>query len=425
MRLRRTSPRRVVWTFLRVWFLAVADIIVALTVTSKVRKLNRSHRGDGFPRTRADRGAGRRVHDITTYTHGADLYDDMLTAIAGAKERILFESFIFKGDAIGKRFKRALIRAAERGVEVRVVYDGFANLVVRPSFFRFPPPIQVLRYPLISGWMVLQPAPVGTRPSQDPRRRRHGRVRRRLQHRRRSTRQSWRDTHLKVEGGSVWDLDNAFVDFWNLNARGLPDAQGPRLAELGPARAGAPQRPAPAGVPDPEHVPGGDRPRRRPHLPDGGLLHPGPRHPAGPEGSACSWRRRADPRAGDQQPRRRRLALARLLRRAAAPRRADLPLPATRWCTPRRPRSTAAGRRSARRTSTGSASPATTRSTSRSSTTTWPSTSRRCSTNDLGQADGADPRRVGEPRHRRARLRDDPRPAPPVALTAIVVRVPS
>ncbi len=220
MRLRRTTPRRVVLTFLRVWFLAVVNIVVALTVTSKVRKLNRSHRGNGFPRT-VPTSVPVGESTITTYTHGADLYDDMLAAIAGAQERILFESFILKGDAIGKRFKRALIRASDRGVDVRVVYDGFANLVVRPSFFRFPPPIQVLRYPLISGWMVLNP-------------RRWGRDHRKIlvvddtaafvggYNIGVEYEKSWRDTHLKVEGGAVWDLDNAFVDFWNLNCRGLP-----------------------------------------------------------------------------------------------------------------------------------------------------------------------------------------------------------
>jgi cardiolipin synthase len=220
MRLRRTSPRRVVWTFLRAWFVAVIGIVAALTATSKVRKLNRAYRGDGFPRT-PPVSVPVGGSTITTYTYGADLYDDMLAAIAGAKERILFETFILKGDAIGKRFKRALIRASERGVDVRIVYDGFANLVVRPSFFRFPPPIQVLRYPLISGWMVLNP-------------RRWGRDHRKIlvvddtaafvggYNVGADYATSWRDTHLKVEGGGVWDLDNAFVDFWNLNARGLP-----------------------------------------------------------------------------------------------------------------------------------------------------------------------------------------------------------
>ena len=221
MRLRRSSPRRVVGTVVKGWLVAVAGIIAALTVITKIRKLNRAHRGDGFPKTPPFEVSVGASTTITTYTVGTDLYDDMLTAIAGAKERILFESFIFKGDAVGKRFKRALIRAAERGVEVRVVYDGFANMVVRPSFLRFPPPVEVLRYPLLSGWMIFNP-------------RRWGRDHRKILVVDDSAafvggynigseyETTWRDTHLKVEGGSVWDLDNAFVDFWNLNARGLP-----------------------------------------------------------------------------------------------------------------------------------------------------------------------------------------------------------
>jgi cardiolipin synthase len=220
MRIRRTSPRRVVWTVVKGWLVAVAGIIVALTVTSKVRKLTRAHRGDGFPRTPPTEVPVSGSTTITTYTYGADLYDDMLAAIAGAKERILFETFIIKGDETGKRFKRALIRAAERGVEVRVVYDGFANLVVRPSFLRFPAPVQVLRYPLFSGWNVFNP-------------RRWGRDHRKIlvvddtaafvggYNVGTEYETKWRDTHLKIEGGSVWDLDNAFVDFWNLNAREL------------------------------------------------------------------------------------------------------------------------------------------------------------------------------------------------------------
>ena len=221
MRLRRSSPRRVVWTVLKGWLVAVAGIIAALTVITKIRKLNRSHRGHGFPKTPPFEVPVGASTTITTYTVGTDLYDDMLTAIAGAKERILFESFILKGDAVGKRFKRALIRAAERGVEVRVVYDGFANLVVRPSFLQYPPPVEVLRYPLLSGWMIFNP-------------RRWGRDHRKIlvvddtaafvggYNIGAEYETTWRDTHLKIEGGSVWDLDNAFVDFWNLNARGLP-----------------------------------------------------------------------------------------------------------------------------------------------------------------------------------------------------------
>ena len=77
----------------------------------------------------------------------------MLAAIEGAQKQVLLETYIWKGDAVGQRFKKALIDAADRGVEVRVIYDAFANLVVRPPFKHFPPSVKVLRYPVYSaGW---------------------------------------------------------------------------------------------------------------------------------------------------------------------------------------------------------------------------------------------------------------------------------
>src|SRR4051794_40616376 len=90
---------------------------------------------------------------LTTYTYGRDLYDAMLAAIEGAQRQVLLETYIWKGDEIGERFKAALAAAAERGVEVYCIYDGFANLVVSPRFKRFPPSVKALRYPVYSaGW---------------------------------------------------------------------------------------------------------------------------------------------------------------------------------------------------------------------------------------------------------------------------------
>src|SRR3954454_17506303 len=91
--------------------------------------------------------------EVTTYTFGTDLYDDMLAAIEGAGRQILFETYIWKGDQIGQRFKTALEAAAARGVEVYCIYDGFANLVVSPRFKRFAHGMKVLRYPVYAaGW---------------------------------------------------------------------------------------------------------------------------------------------------------------------------------------------------------------------------------------------------------------------------------
>src|SRR5699024_5533105 len=62
--------------------------------------------------------------------------------------------YIFKGDVMGREVKRALIEAADRGVEVYVIFDDFANLVVSRGFKRFPANVHVLRYPLFR-WGIL------------------------------------------------------------------------------------------------------------------------------------------------------------------------------------------------------------------------------------------------------------------------------
>lgn len=152
---------------------------------------------------------------VTTYTYGADVFEEMLSAIRGAQKAVYFETFIWKDDDLGRRFKQALSDAAARGVKVYVIFDAFANLVVKPSFFRFPETVHVLRFPVF----------------------RPGLLHLDLRHTGRDHRKilvvdssvgfvggynigdlyatQWRDTHLRVEGPSVWELENAFVDFWN------------------------------------------------------------------------------------------------------------------------------------------------------------------------------------------------------------------
>jgi cardiolipin synthase len=153
--------------------------------------------------------------DATVYTYGADLYEAMLAAIAGAKRTVFLETYIWKGDETGERFKQAVADAARRGVQVYVIYDGFANLVVPPSFFVLPPQVHVLRFPAFrAGLLTLN-----------------------VRHSGRDHRKilvvddqvafvggynigalyatQWRDTHLRIEGPAAWELRNAFVDFWN------------------------------------------------------------------------------------------------------------------------------------------------------------------------------------------------------------------
>jgi cardiolipin synthase A/B len=170
--------------------------------------------------------------EVTTYTYGQDLYDDMIAAIEGAQRQILFESYIWKGDEVGQRFKDALSAAAERGVDVHCIFDGFANLVVSPVFKRFPPTMKVLRYPVYPAGLTFWDL------------RRYGRDHRKIlvvdeevgfvggYNIGAAYATEWRDTHVRVTGPAVRDLQRAFADFWNLNRRRrLRRSQRPLLLE--------------------------------------------------------------------------------------------------------------------------------------------------------------------------------------------------
>ncbi|AOZ72374.1 cardiolipin synthase B [Boudabousia tangfeifanii] len=156
-------------------------------------------------------------NNLTVYTNGQALYADMLQAIREAKESIYFETFIWKGDNVGKEFKKELIAAAQRGVKVYCIYDTFANLVVNPKFKIFPrnKNFHILRFPLMRPDLILL------------RMRMFGRTHRKVLVVDSKVgwvggynigdlyATSWRDTQVRVEGPAVWELENAFVEFWN------------------------------------------------------------------------------------------------------------------------------------------------------------------------------------------------------------------
>jgi cardiolipin synthase len=192
-------------------------VAIAMTLIDSYRRRGK-HRAVSFP-TAAPTTVPVGDGEVTTYTFGNDLYDDMIAAIDGAQRQILFETYIWKADEVGLRFKSALAAAAERGVEVYLIYDAFANLVVSPRFKRFPEPIKVLRYPVYAaGWRPFDL-------------RRYGRDHRKILVVDESIgflggynigaayATEWRDTHVRITGPGVWDLKRAFADFWNLNRR--------------------------------------------------------------------------------------------------------------------------------------------------------------------------------------------------------------
>ncbi len=212
---------REIWPVVRRALLAVLGIqlVLAISLTLVDSWRRRGKKPQPFttlPPQDVTIGSGT----VTTYTFGQDLYDDMLAAIAGARHMVLFESYIWKGDEVGERFKQALTDAAARGVEVYAMYDSFANLVVDPRFKSFSKLVRVLKYPIYNaGWRFFDL-------------RRYGRDHRKVLavdddvafvggfNIGTAYATEWRDTHCRISGPAVWDVKRSFADFWNENRRG-------------------------------------------------------------------------------------------------------------------------------------------------------------------------------------------------------------
>ncbi len=216
----------ILWSFcvLALAQLAVATILVTTDILRKRRRAPTA-----FPWLSLE-PIDVEGNELRLYTYGEELYTAMLQAIERAEHQVLFETFIWKDDDVGQAFNRRLKAAADRGVEVYVIFDSFANLVVPRRFKNFPKQFHVLEYRVLPRfWRLIDP-------------RRFARDHRKILvvdgqvafvggfnvGARYAT--EWRDTHLRLAGPLALELQNVFVDFWNAHRR----RSGPALP--GPER---------------------------------------------------------------------------------------------------------------------------------------------------------------------------------------------
>lgn len=211
-RLPRISIGRLLLQATGIVFAAQVVVVAILQVVTVLRR-QRQQKGV-FPHPRLPEvmvGANA----LQLFDYGSDLYNAMIDAIDEARESIYLETYIWKDDEVGQRFKAHLERKANEGVDVYLVFDGFGNTVVPHKFKEFPPNIHVLKYhALRRPWHLVD-------------------VRRyALDHRKllivdgRAAfiggynigsvyATTWRDTHLRIQGLAAADLAQAFTDFWN------------------------------------------------------------------------------------------------------------------------------------------------------------------------------------------------------------------
>ncbi|THF74715.1 cardiolipin synthase [Cohnella fermenti] len=161
-------------------------------------------------------------------TNAAATYESMLEAIRQAKRTIHIASYIVRDDTTGRLFRQELVDQARKGVKVRLLYDGIGShkltekylrplreagvsiacfFPLKPSFLRKRINYRNHRKILVTdgiqgfvGGINIGDEYLGGDP-------RLG---------------FWRDTHLKLEGDSVYSLQEIFLKDWEIASGGEP-----------------------------------------------------------------------------------------------------------------------------------------------------------------------------------------------------------
>ncbi len=155
---------------------------------------------------------------VALFREGGAALQAMIAAIEGARSRIHLETYILRSDATGRRFLDLLTTRARSGCSVRLLYDAVGSRGLDASV------LHPLRQ---AGGEIVAFNPLGRiYPHWAPRRRDHRKIlavdgqlafagglnigdeywgaENAL----------WRDTHVRIEGPAVRDLDAVFLESW-------------------------------------------------------------------------------------------------------------------------------------------------------------------------------------------------------------------
>ncbi|GIO40079.1 cardiolipin synthase [Paenibacillus antibioticophila] len=171
-------------------------------------------------------------NETEIYSSGEPAFHAMLEAMYRARHHIHIEFYIFRDDGIGRQFKQAMIEKARQGVKVRLVCDGLGSYQLPQAFvkeleqagaevyFFLPPLIAMLdrrvnyrnhRKILVVdgqvgfvGGLNIGDDYLGLYENMG----------------------YWRDTHLRISGDAVYDLQRTFLGDWQLASGSLVSESG-------------------------------------------------------------------------------------------------------------------------------------------------------------------------------------------------------
>ncbi|RUR67063.1 cardiolipin synthase B [Variovorax guangxiensis] len=220
---RRGALGTIVWTFV----LTLAATLLVLNFTSGEKKLDEQIKREyGLHDAQYQRALGVMLgppiaggNRFEALQNGDEIFPPMLAAIRGARRSITFETYIYWSGDIGRQFADALSERARAGVKVHVLLDWVGSAKVDKDFVREMERagVQIRRFHKPSWYDVARMnnrthrkllvvdgrtgftggvgiAPEWTGHAQDA--------------------EHWRDSHYKVEGPVVAQMQAVFMDNW-------------------------------------------------------------------------------------------------------------------------------------------------------------------------------------------------------------------
>lgn len=195
---------------------AIVQTIVALLVSARSKAAARRRealRPETYPHERLPPLAAEGdVRHLQVYMHGEQFLDDVVAAIDAAREFVYVETYIWIDDGGGGRVIEALRRAVARGVRCCAIFDWLLSSRSMQQRLELAG-VETFAFRPVSGWDALRPGNL----LRDHRKLVvvDGQVGFIGGYNFGDEYLGWRDTHLRLTGDAVHELENVFIDFWN------------------------------------------------------------------------------------------------------------------------------------------------------------------------------------------------------------------
>ena len=167
-------------------------------------------------------------NDVRIFTDFTPMFQAMLDDIAAARSYVHIQFYKIENDEVGRQLADLMVKKAQEGVDVRLMYDSFANLFVRPKYYKMMRDGGVKVQPFLKFLpsifsrdvncrthrkIVVVDGTIGYTGGMNVARRYRDGIKQ----------GAWRDTHIRICGPAASQLEVALLSDWRFCTRELLD----------------------------------------------------------------------------------------------------------------------------------------------------------------------------------------------------------